>query len=182
LLREHADRADSDAWYLGWLLNRMNPDVKVGLAGYSFGARVVTGAMHLLGGGELCGMRLAGGAAGLPSADTASRRVVRGVLLAAAEDSRWLDAGAPNGQAIPLADHLLLLNNGCDRALRLYPHLYRCDRADALGYVGFRGDGDDKVEQMNVCCLVGKRHDWAKYFDNPALIAQMRPNLFLEPR
>ncbi len=37
LIRSHAYRADTDAWYLGWLLSRMDRRVPIGLAGYSFG-------------------------------------------------------------------------------------------------------------------------------------------------
>ena len=58
LTRMHARRADVDAYYLGWLVNRMNHQVKVGLMGYSLGARVATGALHLLGGGQLIGLSL----------------------------------------------------------------------------------------------------------------------------
>ena len=39
LIRMHAYRADTDAWYLGWLLSRMNRQTPIGLVGYSFGAR-----------------------------------------------------------------------------------------------------------------------------------------------
>ncbi len=175
LLRNHACRADTDAWYLAWLLNRIDPRVKIGLVGYSFGARVATGAMHLLGGGELIGKQLP-----RDEKETA-RPTVRGVLLAAAEDSDWLDPGAPNGEAIPLADSLLLLNNGCDKALKLYPHMDRCSRATALGYVGLRIDVPPKVEQEDVCCQVGKKHEWSRYFYNQSLVERMRPFLFLEP-
>jgi hypothetical protein len=180
LLREHACRADTDAWYLGWLISRMDRRDKIGLLGFSFGTRVVTGAMHLLGGGELCGKQLPGEDS-KQATDSAPRPAVRAALLAAAEDSDWLRPGAPNGQAIPRADRLLLLNNGCDSALRLYPHLDRCDRASALGYVGLSADSDAKVQQIDVCCMVGKKHEALRYFDNDSLVARMRPYLFLEP-
>ena len=178
-LREHACRADTDAWYLGWLINRMDRRDKVGLLGFSFGTRVVTGAMHLLGGGQLCGKQLADEAS-QQAGGSAVRPTIRAALLAAAENSDWLEPGAPNGQAIPRADQMLLLNNGCDSALRLYPHLDRCDRADALGYVGLWGDSGEKVQQFDVCCMVGKRHEALSYFYNDSLIARMRPYMFLD--
>ena len=141
--------------------------------GYSFGARVTTGALHLLGGGEMFGMRLA-----LPN--PAPKRTVRVVLLAAAEDCYTLWPGQANGNALSVIDQMLMLNNGCDQALKLYPHLDKCCPADALGYVGLGGNHPN-VAQFDVCCMVGKKHDWRLYFCNECLVAMMRPYLFLEP-
>ena len=179
LMREHASRADTDAWYLGWLISRMDHRDKIGLLGFSFGTRVVTGALHLLGGGELFGKQLPNFASAGAN-ENAARPTIRAALLAAAEDSDALQPGAANGLAIPRADRMLLLNNGCDSALRLYPHLNRCDRANALGYVGLYGELDAKVQQLDVCCMVGKRHEALGYFYNDALIARMRANLYLD--
>ncbi len=173
LTRMHARRADVDAYYLGWLVNRMNHQVKVGLMGYSLGSRVVTGALHLLGGGQLIGLSL-------PMDVNAPRQTIRAVLLAAAEDCDWLSPGRPNGEAIPRVEEMLLLNNGCDSVLKRYPHLDPCSRADALGYVGICGPFDSsKVEQLDVCCVVGKQHEWSRYFYTPSLVADMLPYLFL---
>src|SRR5262249_32893717 len=54
-VRAKADRSDVDAYYLGHFLSRMRDDVRVGIVGFSFGARIASGAMHLLGGGSLFG-------------------------------------------------------------------------------------------------------------------------------
>jgi hypothetical protein len=171
--RMHAHRADADAYYLGWLVNRIDHRVEVGLVGYSLGARVVTGALHLLGGGELIGLAL-------EIDPKAPHQMVRAALLAAAEDCDWIVAGHPNGQTIPFVDRMLLLNNGCDSVLKRYPHLERCDHSEALGYVGICGPFDSrKVEQLDVCCAIGPEHDWARYFYNDSLVADMLPYLFL---
>jgi hypothetical protein len=173
LTRIHAHRADVDAYYLGWLVNRIDHRVQVGLLGYSLGTRVVTGALHLLGGGELCGLALQIDA-------KAPHQMVRAALLAAAEDCDWIVPGHPNGQAIPFVDRMLLLNNSCDRVLKMYPHLERCDHSDALGYVGICGPYDSsKVEQIDVCCAIGPEHEWSRYFYNDRLVADMLPYLFL---
>ncbi len=173
LARMHAHRADVDAYYLAWLVNRIDHRVPVGLVGYSFGARVVTGALHLLGGGELIGLSLT-------SEPNAPHQVVRAVLLAAAEDCDWLAAGHCQGQAVPFADRMLLLINSCDKALKMYPHMERCDHSDALGYVGICGPHDSsKVEQLDVCCAIGPEHEWSRYFYNDSLVADMLPYLFL---
>jgi hypothetical protein len=173
LTRMHAHRADTEAYYLGWLVNRMDHRVNVGLMGYSLGARAVTGALHLLGGGQLIGLTL-------PIDPKAPRQTIRAVLLAAAEDCDWLSPGRPNGQTISRVDKMLLLNNGCDSVLKKYPHLEPCSKADALGYVGLCGPFDgSKVDQRDVCCVVGKQHEWSRYFYNPSLVAEMLPYLFL---
>ena len=173
LIRSHAYRADTDAWYLGWLLSRMDRRVPIGLAGYSFGARVTTGAIHLMGGGELLG-------SSLKLDPKAGRPMIRAVLLAAAEDDGWLSPGAPNGMTIPTVDRMLLLNNGCDSTLKHYPLMDRCTRAQALGYVGLCGNRASK-DRANAtpACTVGTGHNWANYFCNECLVAQMRPYLYL---
>lgn len=174
LTRIHAHRADVDAYYLGWLINRIDHRVKIGLIGYSLGARGVTGALHLLGGGQLIGLSLDIDA-------KAPRQTVRASLLAAAEDCNWLSPGCPNGGAIPFVDKMLLLNNSCDSVLKMYPHMERCSRADALGYVGICGPYDSqKVVQIDVCCAIGKPHEWSRYFYNDSLVADMLPYLFLD--
>lgn len=171
-IREHSYRADTDAWYLGWFLGQINHRVPLGLAGYSFGARVVTGAVHLLGSGNLLGMQL-------PAEELSDHRTIRVVLLAAAEDCNWLSPRAANSTALAQIEKMLMLNNSCDDALRLYPHLDRCSRCEALGYIGLGGDHPN-VEQIDVCCMVGSEHNWAHYFCNETLDARMRPYLFLE--
>lgn len=171
LVRSHAYRADTDAWYLGWLLSRMDRRVPVGLEGYSFGARVATGAIHLMGGGELLG-------SALKLDPTAGRPMIRAVLLAAAEDDSWLSPGAPNGMTIPTVDRMLLLNNGCDNALKHYPRMDRCTHASALGYVGL-ATSDPKIEQCDACNTVGTEHNWENYFCSDCLVARMRPYLYL---
>ncbi|HEV2972884.1 MAG TPA: hypothetical protein VGY55_23150 [Pirellulales bacterium] len=172
--RMHAHRSDVDAYYLAWLIGRIDVHAKIGLIGYSLGARVATGALHLLGGGQLLGLTV-------PADAKAPHRTVRAVLLAAAEDCDWISPGHPNGEAVPFADRMLLLNNGCDSALKLYPHLERCSSAEALGYVGVCGPFDtQKIEQLDVCCTIGKQHEWSRYFYNDSLVIDMLPFLFLD--
>jgi hypothetical protein len=171
LVRSHAYRADADAWYLGWLLSRMDRRVPIGLAGYSFGARVATGAIHLMGGGELLG-------SSLKFDPKAGRPTIRAVLMAAAEDDGWLAPGAPNGMAIPTLDRMFLVNNGCDSTLKHYPLMDRCTHASALGYVGL-ATNDPKIEQCDACNTLGTEHYWANYFCSDCLVARMRPYLYL---
>src|SRR5262245_11910838 len=55
-VRSKAARSDVDAYYLGRFLEGMKPEVHTGLIGYSYGARIACGALHLLGGGTQIGL------------------------------------------------------------------------------------------------------------------------------
>ena len=57
-LRFKAGRSDVEAYLLARHLQRMACSEPILLVGYSFGARVITGALHLLGGGRLMGRSL----------------------------------------------------------------------------------------------------------------------------
>ena len=55
-----ASYSDVDALYLAAELHRIDPQTPLCLIGYSFGARIVSGALHVLGGGTLLGRGLPG--------------------------------------------------------------------------------------------------------------------------
>ncbi len=57
-LRFKAGRSDVEAYLLARHLEPMPPSKPILLVGYSFGARVITGALHLVGGGRLMGRSL----------------------------------------------------------------------------------------------------------------------------
>ena len=56
--RSKASRADAESYYLASVLATLPGDASVSLVGYSFGARAITGGLHLLGGGMVRGNRL----------------------------------------------------------------------------------------------------------------------------
>ncbi|HEY2882789.1 MAG TPA: hypothetical protein VGJ15_10155 [Pirellulales bacterium] len=172
--REKAARTNSDGFYLAWLVNQIDHGVKVNFVGFSFGARIVTGALHLLGGGMLCGRAL--------PQPIEPRAPMQAVLLAAAVNNNWLAVGRPHGQALFAVDRMLALNNGCDRALKHYRALDPCTKPEALGYtgaVGPLGPNRDKLRQTNLCCVIGKEHNWENYFYTPSVVARMRSYLGL---
>jgi len=169
-VKAKATRSDLDALYFGWFLGQLEPTGPITLSGYSFGARIITGGLHLAGGGELAGRVLEP----LPQ----TQATFRVALLAAAVDNDWLLPGRRHGQALSQVEQMLLLNNGCDRVLKRY-HWLEHDGDNALGYtglagVGLLGDEVHKVRQMNVCSIVGKQHDWTNYFDAPSLAGRIR--------
>jgi hypothetical protein len=168
--RAKAVRTNSDGYYLAWLVNQISPRVSVDFIGYSFGARIVTGALHLLGGGELIGRTLP---------DPIKRLApMQAVLVAPAVNNDWLAIGHPHGDALPVVDRMLSFNNGCDRALKRYGVIDPCNNPEALGYtgaVGPLGENAKKLRQLDMCCAVGKKHYWGSYFYNPSIVALMRP-------
>jgi hypothetical protein len=168
-VRIKAARTPTESKYLAWVLNRINPETKVSLVGFSYGARIATGAMHLVAGGTLNGCRLP---------DVHSDRVhYRVVLIAAAMDSHWLADGAHHGRALDAVESMLLINNGCDHILKRYRFIDRSKSRQALGYDGLAGYSArySKICQMDACGDVGHYHNWYVYFNSRRLIAAMQP-------
>jgi hypothetical protein len=168
-VRIKAARTPTESKYLAWVLNRINPETKVSLVGFSYGARIATGAMHIVAGGTLNGCSLP---------DVQPDRVhYRVVLLAAAMDSHWLADGAHHGKALDAVESMLLINNECDHILKRYRFIDRSKNRDALGYEGLAGYSARyaKVCQMDACGNVGHYHNWYVYFNSRRLVAAMQP-------
>ncbi len=90
--RIKAQRTNIEAYYLARFLDRQRGDNPISLVGYSFGARVITGALHLLGGGVLEGRRLG-------QREQYPRPPLHAVLMAAVLDRDWLLPGRQHGFA-----------------------------------------------------------------------------------
>ena len=153
-------------------MSRLNPDTSLRLLGYSFGGRIVSGALHLTGGGTLGPFQLA-------DANSRPPYSLRVVLLAPAMDNHWWLPGRYHGECFSQVDRLLLLYNSCDPVLRFYPRLDRGRGAQALGYSGFcwtsrLGENAERLEQTNVCCRIGKTHDEDAYFASEANMRAVR--------
>jgi hypothetical protein len=172
-IRVKAQRTPVAGYYLGWLVNQLPPEQRVTLIGYSFGARIVTGALHLAGGGRLAGDVVMDRKPG--------RTPLGAILMAAAVDDDWLRAGMPHGKATSQIDRLLLVNNSADAALRRYHLLYGLRRtADAMGTYGPAGyaGGAFVIDEFDAACIVGKEHNWELYFASPAIMRRMQPAVF----
>lgn len=164
-----AARSDVEAFFLGRLLNRMKADTPINLVGYSFGVRVITGALHLAAGGSVGGRSIA-------EKPLSGRRPFRAVLIASAENADWLADGHCHGLATTQLEQALVTVNGCDRVLKLYRHMYRMGGPPALGWIGPTCLADDdpaaaKLQLLNVSYSVGRTHDWERYFCAPELRA-----------
>jgi alpha/beta superfamily hydrolase len=176
--REKACRTNPSGYCLGWFLDRLNPETPVSLMAHSFGARIVTGALHVLGGGQIDGHRL-------DERNHPIRQAMPVVLLVAALDNDWLMPGRYHGQAMSQVSSMLLVNNSCDMLLKRYHRIYgrRCSQ-QALGFTGLAswaaGVDWTKVSQVNAASIVGRRHSFAGYIGSSDLVARMRPHLFFE--
>ncbi len=175
-----AARSDTQAYYLAWQLDRLRPDVPVTLVGYSFGARVISGALHILGGGQIAGNAL-------PERLSPRRRPIRTVLVAAAIDSDWFLPGHRNDRALDQVERLLVTRNDRDRALRLYRWMRAGRRGTrAMGSLGpaslaALGSARQKIRLIGVGGFVGRVHDWRSYLNAPGLRSQLPSYAFLDP-
>jgi hypothetical protein len=172
-VRIKAARTSSHGYYLAWFLDQLDDEAPVSLWGFSYGARIATGALHLLGGGTLDGHRL-------ETRLHPDRQPMRLALMAAALDDHWLLPGHRHGNAWSQVHSTLLVNNGCDRVLARYHFLYgRGGCQEALGYVGlpvWRLPDDDakKVSQLDACCYVGNQHAFDNYLASSRVMARLR--------
>ena len=175
--RVKAERADIDAYYLAQFIMELDRSESLTLVGYSFGARVITGALHLVGGGSLAERSI--------DADKNDGRApIRTVLMAAALDNDWLLPGRRHGRALSVVDRMVLLVNPRDRVLRWYRFLAPGAGASALGARGVAslnnlGSQRQKIEQVNVNPLVGGQHGWSSYASSPEILEQLKREVFL---
>ena len=155
-----AARTGPVGWQLAWAIDQLPEQSPISLVGYSYGARVVTGALHLLAGGEMGKLRL--------DVRLHPQRRMRAALVAAAVDADWLRPAGYHGRALEQVDELLLVNNQLDPAMRFY-HLPLGDRhARALGYSGIPGSRNlgelgAKVRSVDASNLVGRHHGLTEY-------------------
>jgi hypothetical protein len=156
-VRSKAARTTTDGKYLAWTLHQLDPQTPVHLIGFSYGARIATGALHIVAGGSLDGFSL--GPAKAP------RTPVRTAFAAAALHNHWLDEGQYHGRALEIVDSMLLINNSCDMALKRYRFLDRSRTAEALGFTGPAGWSQHyaKIRIVDACRDLGKAHDWDRY-------------------
>ena len=140
------------------------------LVGYSYGARLATGALHLLGGGSMGKLELVERA-------HADRPPLRVALVAAAVDAHWLRPEGYHGKAVSQCESLLLVNNQLDPAMRFYPLSPVGRRAAALGYVGVPGRSSlgelaGRIHSMDMTKSVGRHHDLGDYLSASSVLGR----------
>lgn len=166
--RIKAADAEIEGYQLARFLSELSPDVPVSLVGFSFGARVITAAAHLLAGGRMRGQAL--------DRPVPARRL-RAVLLAAGLDRDWIVPGNRHGQALAACERMLVLVNHRDRVLRYYPLISDDGCTEALGYAGAPlqrlGPYRERVVQWNVHPYVGRAHGWETYLYNSSIAGRI---------
>ncbi len=162
-VRIKATRTDMQSYYFGWWLSQLQPDQQVSVLGYSYGARTVLGALHMLSGGQLAGRSLPGSA--FPQ--TVRPRIV---LWAAAAQANWIVPGNRYGRAVDSIEQGLVALNRRDPVLRRYQRCMSEANGPAMGFVGVVGEqcipGSGKLTELEVTQDVGNRHASQKYFDS----------------
>lgn len=162
-VREKADRTDAQGLYLAWLLRQhVSPSMSTTLIGYSFGGRIVTGALHALAGGPLGGRALNGPTITGMSFGTG--------LIAPAIDSHWLTQHGYHSRATQNMSQMVLLYNRRDIVLKRYWLLDKVRGRMALGYsgptqFGPRADGSRLPVSARDCSpSIGPAHDELDYY------------------
>lgn len=174
--RRKASRTDAQGLYLAWLLRQQVEQAEsTKMIGFSFGSRVITGALHSLAGGKLGG-RL------LPGSPTTGATVDVG-LVAPAIDSNWLSEKGYHAMATKNLDRLALLYNRRDAVLKRYWLLNKVRGRVALGYTGPRSfapraDGSElPVVARDYSSYIGLRHDELDYYTKSRHAANIMADL-----
>lgn len=121
-------RLDTDSLLLASLLRVLPREPRLSLIGFSFGGRVVCGALHLDAGGVLAGRQM-------PPADGQVRRV-RVSLTAAAFDRASLGPLGRFSFALTNVDQVVNLYNSSDPILKRFRFFDRSTSPVAAGYAG----------------------------------------------
>ncbi|MEO0529338.1 MAG: hypothetical protein AAF266_02045 [Planctomycetota bacterium] len=164
--REKAARTRPVAWQLAWVLDRLPAGSQVGLIGYSYGARVSSGAAHLLAGGSLSGLRYDG-------CTTCGVTSMRAVFMAAAYDACWNSRRGYHRHTLDKIDTLLATVNPRDPAMKYYKWVPSYGDPPALGGVGPKGldaEQASRVRLKHVAGSVGRSHDLYDYLSTPGLM------------
>ncbi len=156
-----AARTRPAGWQLAWFLDRMPEETHLSIIGYSYGARVVSGAMHLLGGGKL-------GRLQLDERIHPDRPPVHVAFLAAAFDAHWIQPGSYHGRAMSQIDRMMLVTNRMDPAMRFYHLSNGRGRIHALGKDGVPrpstlGSSRKKIQRVDFTQIVGRSHSLSDY-------------------
>jgi len=166
-----AQRTIPVAWQLAWFIDQLPADTPLSLVGYSYGARVVSGSLHLLAGGKIGRLELA-------DRVHPERSPAKVALVAAAFDADWIRPGRLFGRALSQVEQLLVVTNRKDPAMRFYHFSTDRRRVDPLGKVGVPrlpalGEVQHRVRQIDVSKEVGRSHVLTDYLQGPSKVRML---------
>ena len=171
-------RASLNGFYLADLVTKVSTDHPICLIGHSHGTRMVSSALHAMGGGTVEGRYFANG--------PQPPRHLRVVLAAAAIDHDWLNPDERYGKALCQAEAVLNLRNCVDFPLLFYP-LRRPISGRALAISGITrrdraslGEHRQKIIDYSVTDLVGVGHIWAHYYNQPMIADAIRHYVYFD--
>jgi hypothetical protein len=167
-VRIKAARTGPAGCQLAWLIDQLPEETPVSLVGFSFGARIITGGLHVLAGGSL------GGCCCLSEHVHPNRPQMSVILMASALHSYWLAPGQYHGLAMTQVSQMCLINNCDDNAMKYYGFI-------EPGYCGFGGpqalglcgptcisrEYAAKIKNRDVSCAVGSEHSLMRYLCAP---------------
>ena len=169
-------RASRNGFYLLDLIHCLPVESPVSLVGHSHGTRVISSALHLMGGGSVEGLRHRYPGTG--------GRQIRAVYTASAIDHDWLNPGERFDRALCCVECLINLQNRRDPALKVYP-LHRLGLSRALGCSGFTDSDYEELgwkarraRNWDVSSIVGAGHFWPNYVKRPQLARGLRNYLY----
>lgn len=168
-VRVKAARTTPAGCQLAYVLDQMAPETPITLYGFSFGARIVTGGLHILGGGHL-------GSCRLNERAHPDRQPVNIVLAAAASHAYWLGEGNYHGLALTQVNRAFFFNNCNDPAMRYYRFVTTNGNPQAMGLRGptcLNAAQRSQIRQRDVSRSVGSQHDLNAYLCVPGWSAQV---------
>jgi hypothetical protein len=169
-VRVKAARTGPAGCQLAWLVDQLPVETPISLVGLSFGARVITGGLHILGGGSL-------GHLALSQRVHPNRPPMNVFLISATMHAHWLGEGQCHGLAMTQVNRMLMINNCRDPAMRYY-HLAFDGRPQALGLCGptcISAAEMSKITMRDVSRYVS-RHLLSQYLCVPGLPGQLWEN------
>ncbi len=171
-------RASRNGHYLASLIQQLPPECPVSLFGHSHGTRVISSALHLIGGGTVERYRHPSACAGCTG------RRFRCVFTASAIDHDWFNPGQEFERALCCTECLLNLKNSKDCVLSVYP-LRRFGSSRALGKTGFTAKDrvrlqgwSAKVVDLDVSSEIGHSHLFPEYANRPWLATKISNYVF----
>lgn len=164
-VRIKAARTGPAGCQLAWLVDQMPVETPISFVGFSFGARIITGGLHILAGGSL------GGSCQLQERVHPERPQMSTILIASALHSYWLGDGQYHGLAMTQVSRMCLINNCEDRAMKYYDFIEPGRGGpQALGCCGptrISRENAKKIFNRDVSCYVGSDHDLMRYVCAP---------------
>ncbi|WP_397571534.1 hypothetical protein [Schlesneria sp. T3-172] len=171
-------RASLNGFYLADLITKVSHQHPVCVIGHSHGTRMVSAALHSMGGGAVEGRFFAGG--------PQPPRRIRVILAAAAIDHDWLNPNERFGLALNQCEAVINLRNHTDFPLTIYP-LRRPISGKALAISSFTrrdreliGPANQKIVDYDVTNLVGLGHIWVHYYSQPQIAQAIRHFVYFD--